>query len=154
MEHDWKLECTIDEFVDMVIEDNPQVKHLASIIGKCERRFFKYENNCFSEDEYSAMLPVLESEIHNIIREYQYSHKLTTLMNPHLRAIWKRPAKWLAAKLNITEAYAQQLKNTAWSKVWSMLSAAEEYLLARFGREIPSWSSANKDIKKYFKEDK
>lgn len=154
MKHDWKLECTIDEFVDMVIEDNPKVKYLASIITKCEKSFFKYENDCFSEDEYSAMLPVLESEIHSIVREYQDSYKLVTLMNPHLRAIWKRSAKWLAAKLNITEASAQQLKNTAWSKVWSMLSAAEEYLLARFGREIPSWSNTHKYIKKYFKEDK
>lgn len=154
MKHDWKLECTIDEFVDMVIEDNPSVKHLASIIGKCESHFFQYENDCFSDAEYSAMLPVLESEIHSIIRGYQHSHKLVSLMNPHLRAIWKRPAKWLATKLNITEASAQQLKNTAWSKVWSMLSAAEHHLLARFGREIPSWSPINKDIKKYFKEDK
>lgn len=152
MKHNWKLECTIDAFVDMVIEDNPKVKHLASIIGKCESRFFKYENNCFSEDEYSAMLPVLENEIHSIIREYQYSYKLTTLMNPHLLAIWKRSAKWLAPRLGITETSAQQLKNTAQSKVWSILSAAQEYLLARFGREIPSWSNTNKDIKKYFKE--
>lgn len=152
MKHNWKLECTIDAFVDMVIEDNPKVKHLASIITKCEKSFFKYENDCFSEDEYSAMLPVLESEIHSIIREYQYSYKLTNLMNPHLRAIWKRSAKWLAPRLGITETSAQQLKNTAQSKVWSMLRTAEEYLLIKAGREVPSWSAVYKDMKKYFED--
>lgn len=152
MKHNWKLECTIDAFVNMITEDNPKVKHLANIIVKCESSFFKYENDCFSEDEYSAMLPVLESEIHSIIRGYQYSHKLTNLMNPHLLTIWKRSAKWLAPRLGITETSAQQLKNTAQSKVWSMLNAAQEYLLIKAGREIPSWSPVYKDMKKYFKE--
>jgi hypothetical protein len=153
MKHDWKLECTIDAFVDMVIEENPKIKHLASIIVKCEDRLFKYENNCFSGDEYSAMLPILEREIYNTVRNYQYSYKLTSLMNPHLRAIFKRKASWLAPRLHITEASARQLKNTALSKVWDILNVAYKYILLRAGRKYPSWENIDKDIKKYFKED-
>lgn len=152
MKHDWKLECTIDEFVDMVIGDNPSVKHLASMLVKLEDPW--HDMGDVSADECAATVKVLESEIHSIFRRYQDSYKLGTLMNPHLRAIRNRQAKWLAAKFNITEVSARQLKNIARSKVWNMLSAAEEYLLVRAGSVIPDWSPVYKDIKKYFKEDK
>ena len=153
MTHNWKLNCTIDDFIDMVIKEHPEIQHLASIIGKCENRLFQYENNCFSEDEYSAMLPVLKSEIHRVFHSYIDSYQLAQLMNPHLRAIWKRQPAWLAPRLGITEVSARQLKNIARSNMWSALNAAQEYLFTRFGREIPSWSTVHKDVKKYYRED-
>ena len=152
MKHNWQLECTIDEFVDMVIEEHPELKHLASIIVKCEQSHFQYENSCFSDDEYSAMIRISENEIEHIIHMYSDDYKLYNLMNPHLRRIYKRSASYLAPRLGITEVSARQLKNTARSNVYHMLSTACEYLLFRTGREIPTWLNINKDIKKYFKE--
>ena len=148
MKHNWQLECTIDEFVDMVIEDNPKVKHLVSVLMKLEDPL--HDMGDISADEYGPLVTVLENEIHSIILSYRDNYKLYNLMNPHMRSICKRSASYLAPRLSITEISARQLKNTAHSHVYYMLSTAYKYLLFRDDHEIPIW--IRKDIKKYFKE--